>query len=126
MQRLNCSDYLSADVRQILYGFSSVSDLFNICGLYWSASRRVGEQGLINDERLMITDFVHTENAEGNGGPQADEGGEQQLSIIGQQLKENYFLIAVQEKELVVCGQECPVIYRNLSEYFFKLPLYCR
>ena len=27
---------LSADVRQMLYGFSSVSDLFNICGLYWS------------------------------------------------------------------------------------------
>ena len=78
----------------------------------------MGEQGLITDERLMITDFVHTENAEGNGGPQADEVGEQQLSSIGQQLKENYFLIAVQEKELVVCGQECPVIYRNLSEYF--------
>ena len=27
-QCLNCSDYLSADVRQMLYGFSSVSDLF--------------------------------------------------------------------------------------------------
>ena len=39
-QRLNCSDYLSADVRQMLYGFSSVSDLFNIRGLYWSASGR--------------------------------------------------------------------------------------
>ena len=51
----------------------------------------MGEQGLITDERLMITDFVHTENAEGNGGPQADEVGEQQLSSIGQQLKENYF-----------------------------------
>ena len=37
-QCLNCSDYLSADVRQMLYGFSSVSDLFNICGLYWPAS----------------------------------------------------------------------------------------
>ena len=36
-QCLNCSDYLSADVRQMLYVFSSVSDLFNICGLYWSA-----------------------------------------------------------------------------------------
>ena len=73
----------------MLYGLSSVSDLFNICGLYWSVSGRVGEQGLITDERLMITDFVHTENAEGNGGPQADEVGEQQLSKIGQQLKEN-------------------------------------
>ena len=39
-QRLNCSDYLSADVRQMLYGFSSVSNLFSICGLYWSASER--------------------------------------------------------------------------------------
>ena len=75
----------------MLYGFSSVSNLFNICGLYWSASGRVGEQGLITDERLMITDFVHTENTEGKGGPQADEVGEQQLSSIGQQLKENYF-----------------------------------
>ena len=40
VQRLNCCDYLSADVRQMLYGFSSVSDLFNICGLYWSAGGR--------------------------------------------------------------------------------------
>ena len=57
----------------------------------------------------MIIDIVHTENTEGNGGPQADfvgeressefkrnlngcpqadDGGEQQLSEIGQQLKE--------------------------------------
>ena len=40
VQRLNSFDYLSADVRQMLYGFSSVSNLFNICGLYWSASGR--------------------------------------------------------------------------------------
>ena len=40
VQRPNCCDYLSADVRQMLYGFSSVSNLFNICGLYWSASGR--------------------------------------------------------------------------------------
>ena len=39
----------------------------------------------------MITDFVHTENTEGYGCPQADGGGEQQLSKIGQQLKEKYF-----------------------------------
>ena len=52
----------------------------------------VGEQGLINDERLMITDFVHTENTDGNRGPQADEVAEQQLSKIGQQLKENNFV----------------------------------
>ena len=35
-----------------------------------------GEQVSINDGRLMITDFVHTENTEGNGGPQADEAGD--------------------------------------------------
>ena len=52
----------------------------------------VGEQGLINDERLMITDFVHTENTDENRGPQADEVAEQQLSKIGQQLKENNFV----------------------------------
>ena len=51
-----------------------------------------GEQVSINDERLMITDFVHTENTEGNGGPQADFVGKRQLSSIGQQLKEKYFL----------------------------------
>ena len=50
------------------------------------------EQGLINDGRLLITDFVHTENTEGNGGPQADGFvGKQQLSSIGQQLKEKIF-----------------------------------
>ena len=60
-----------------------------------------------------MIDGVHTENTEGYGCPQADEGGErklkrinrelkemgpqadgvgeQQLSSIGQQLKENYF-----------------------------------
>ena len=50
----------------------------------------VGEQGLMNDDRLLITDDVHTENTDGYGGPQADDGGEQQLSKIGQQLKGNY------------------------------------
>ena len=76
----------------------------------------MGEQGLMNDDRLLITDGVHTENTEENGGPQADgggerqlenkypqmsqmdtdggpqadDGGEQQLSKIGQQLKGNY------------------------------------
>ena len=55
----------------------------------------LGEQGLMNDERLfthnifsavfiklrkfLITDGVHTENTEENGGPQADGGGERQL-----------------------------------------------
>ena len=37
-----------------------------------------------------MTDFVHTENTEGYGCPQADEVGEQQLSKIGQQLKEKF------------------------------------
>ena len=40
----------------------------------------VGEQGVINDGRLLITDFVHTENTEGNGGPQADFVGERESS----------------------------------------------
>ena len=39
----------------------------------------VRKQVSINDERWMITDFVHTENTEGIGGPQADDGGEQGL-----------------------------------------------
>ena len=39
----------------------------------------LGEQVLITDERLMINDFVHTENTDGYGGPQADGGGERQL-----------------------------------------------
>ena len=33
----------------------------------------------MNDDRLLITDGVHTENTEGNGGPQADCFGERQL-----------------------------------------------
>ena len=46
----------------------------------------------VSDERLMINDVVHTENTEDNGGPQADGFvGKQQLSSIGQQLKEKYF-----------------------------------
>ena len=43
---------------------------------------------MINDERLMITDFVHTENAEGNGGPQADCFEERELWRIDRELKE--------------------------------------
>ena len=43
---------------------------------------------MINDERLMITDVVHTENAEGNGGPQADYVGERELWLIDRELKE--------------------------------------
>ena len=35
VQRLNSFDYLSADVRQMLYGLPSVSDLFSICGLFF-------------------------------------------------------------------------------------------
>ena len=50
-----------------------------------------GEQGLINDGRLLINDFVHTENTDGYGGPQADFVGKRQLSSIGQQLKEKFF-----------------------------------
>ena len=42
----------------------------------------------VSDERLLITDFVHTENTEGNGGPQADCFGETAIAINDQQLKE--------------------------------------
>ena len=38
--------------------------------------------------KFLIIDGVHTENTEGYGCPHADEVGEQQLSKIGQQLKE--------------------------------------
>ena len=51
----------------------------------------VGEQGLMNDDRLLITDFVHTENTEGIGGPQADDGEERELKRINRELKENNF-----------------------------------
>ena len=47
----------------------------------------------VSDERLMINDVVHTENTEDNGGPQADGiVGKQQLSSIGQQLKEYIYI----------------------------------
>ena len=46
---------------------------------------------LMNDERLLITDGVHTENTEGYGGPQADDGGERKLKRINRELKENNF-----------------------------------
>ena len=39
----------------------------------------VGKRLSINDDWLMINDFVHTENTDGYGGPQADDGGEQVL-----------------------------------------------
>ena len=51
----------------------------------------VGEQGLMNDDRLLITDGVHTENTEGYRGPQADDGGERELPGIIRELKENNF-----------------------------------
>ena len=46
---------------------------------------------LINDDRLLITDGVHTENTEGYRGPQADDGGERKLKQINRELKENNF-----------------------------------
>ena len=46
---------------------------------------------LMNDDRLLITDGVHTENTEGYGGPQADGGGERKLKRINRELKENNF-----------------------------------
>ncbi|MCI6309919.1 MAG: hypothetical protein MR615_06340, partial [Prevotella sp.] len=69
----------------------------------------------VSDERLMIL-FTRKTRRETDGGPQADGFvGKRQLSSIGQQLKEKFFLIAVilqviavQEKELVVCGLQLP------------------
>ena len=49
VQRLNSFDYLSADVRQMLYGFSSVSNLFNICGLSFFHGGHGGTRRGIND-----------------------------------------------------------------------------
>ena len=43
---------------------------------------------LMIDYWLLIIDCLQTENTKGNGGPQADFVGEQQLSAIRQQLKE--------------------------------------
>ena len=37
---------------------------------------------------FLITDCLHTENAEGYGCPQADEGGERKLKRINRELKE--------------------------------------
>ena len=53
----------------------------------------VGEQVLITDERLMITDGVHTDNTDGNGCPQADDGGERKLKRINRELKEINFAL---------------------------------
>ena len=47
---------------------------------------------LMNDDQLLITDGVHTENTEGNGGPQADDGGEREVPGINRKLKENNFV----------------------------------
>ena len=46
---------------------------------------------MMNDDRLMITDVVHTGNTDGNGGPQADDGGERELKRINRELKEDNF-----------------------------------
>lgn len=40
----------------------------------------------------MITDGVHTENTEGNGGPQADDGGERKLTRIIRELKKKIYI----------------------------------
>ena len=40
----------------------------------------------------MITDGVHTENTEGNGGPQADGGGEREVPGINRKLKKKAFV----------------------------------
>ena len=43
---------------------------------------------MIIDDWWLIVDCLHTENAEGYGGPQADGGGERKLKRINRELKE--------------------------------------
>ena len=43
---------------------------------------------MIIDDWWLIIDCLHTENAEGYGCPQADEGGERKLKRINRELKE--------------------------------------
>ena len=70
VQRLNSFDYLSADVRQMLYGFSSVSNLFSICGLFFS-TEDTDKHGFLFRVFCVFCGFLfHTE---GHGCPQADE-----------------------------------------------------
>ena len=43
---------------------------------------------MIIDDWWLIIDCLHTENTEGYGCPQADEGGERKLKRINRELKE--------------------------------------
>ena len=73
VQRLNCCDYLSADVRQMLYGFSSVSNLFSICGLFFPRRTRINTD-FYSVYSVFSVDFFFTRKVtDGHGCPQADE-----------------------------------------------------
>ena len=72
VQRLNSFDYLSADVRQMLYGFSSVSNLFNICGFSLFHGGHGGTRRGINENE-------NDRSLEGVLCPQADGVGEREL-----------------------------------------------
>ena len=69
----------------------------------------------VSDERWMITDFVHTENAEDTEVRRRTRLVNSNYQKLDSNWKKNIFLIAVilqviavQEKELVVCGLQLP------------------
>ena len=74
---------------------------------------------LMNDERLLITDGVHTENTEGYRGPQADDGGERKLKRINRELKE------MDPQADIVDERELLQIERELKENNFVPWMIC-
>ncbi|MCI7399605.1 MAG: nucleotidyltransferase family protein [Prevotella sp.] len=75
---------------------------------------------LMNDERLLITDGVHTENTDGNGGPQADIVGECELFahclLIAELIKLRKFFTHCQLKEVFIKLKQVLRIDRELKE----------
>ena len=74
----------------------------------------------------MITDGVHTENTEGNGGPQADCFGETAIAINDQQLKEKNYISTDGCPQADSFGErELPGIIRELKENNFEPWMIC-
>ena len=78
---------------------------------------------LMKDERLRINDYIHTEDTERHGCPQADYLREQQLPAIGQQLKEKNIDPLIAQMNTDGCPQadvsserELPRIDREFKE----------
>ena len=139
---------LSADVRQMLYGLPSVSDLFSICGLYWSASGRWGGQecpviyrnfsGIIFEQNIYDNSWSIPDNS----WPQHSPPSGQQWLFMNANFRK--FSVNWNKKFTSISGQfmaihvdpnksarrttsrlcfsqECPVIYRNFSIINCKL-----